>query len=333
MPRTSTSPHAAADGAPGQGRAAPTGGAPAATRAAVKAAPAEPKVAAEARTAKPIEAAPSASPPGERHDAKAAKAPAKAERADGKVDEAVAGDKAATAHKATPTTRGTAHKPAAGDKAVGPTAHKPAAGDKPAAAAHKAAAGDRSAPKLDKAPARAEKATKAPAKAPAKTVTKPAPKVPAHRPAAHAPAHGSPSPPPAPPAAPKALAGGYAADVAFLDQQRQALLDERATYTEQARALRAEAESLVQEMEPGDVQFDDESGEGGTTTVDRERDLALSNQALAAVEEIDAALDKIAQGRYGICEGCGELIPQPRLEALPYARLCIACKSGGLSRR
>jgi DnaK suppressor protein len=125
----------------------------------------------------------------------------------------------------------------------------------------------------------------------------------------------------------------YAGDTEFLEQQRRALLEERATYGEQARLLRAEAESLVEEMEPGDVQFDEESGEGGTTTVDRERDLALSAQALAAVEEIDAALEKIDNGRYGICEGCGQLILKARLEALPFARLCIACKSGGLSRR
>jgi DnaK suppressor protein len=128
-------------------------------------------------------------------------------------------------------------------------------------------------------------------------------------------------------------ATSYADDEAFLAQQRSALLEERETYMEQARQLRAEAESLVAEMEPGDVQFDEESGEGGTTTVDRERDLALSAQALAAVEEIDAALEKIENGRYGICERCGQLIPKARLEALPYARLCIACKSGGLSRR
>ncbi|MCU1491593.1 MAG: DnaK suppressor protein [Acidimicrobiaceae bacterium] len=125
----------------------------------------------------------------------------------------------------------------------------------------------------------------------------------------------------------------YASDTEFLAAQREALLAERETYLEQSRALRAEAESLVTEAEPGDVQFDEESGEGGTTTVDRERDLALSAQALAAVEEITAALDKIEHGRYGICEGCGELIPKARLEAIPFVRLCIACKNGGLSRR
>ena len=119
----------------------------------------------------------------------------------------------------------------------------------------------------------------------------------------------------------------------FLAHQRNALEGERTTYLEQAQSLRAEAESLVQEMEPGDIQFDDESGEGGTITVDRERDLALSAQAMAAVEEIDHALAKMANGTYGLCENCGRLIPKQRLEALPFARLCIDCKSGGLSRR
>ena len=140
-------------------------------------------------------------------------------------------------------------------------------------------------------------------------------------------------------AAPKTTAKARPAKTAaapedrFLTSQRAALEAERATYVEQAASLRAEAESLVFEMEPGDVQFDDESGEGGTVTVDRERDLALSAQALLAVEEIDHAVAKIATGRYGLCEACGEPIAHARLDALPYARLCISCKSGGLSRR
>lgn len=134
--------------------------------------------------------------------------------------------------------------------------------------------------------------------------------------------------------APKHVVGdGYSKDEPFLAKQRAALEAERATYIEQAASLRAEAESLVEEMEPGDIQFDDESGEGGTVTVDRERDLALSAQALAAVEEIDHTLGKIRSRTYGICENCGRLISKARLEALPYVRLCIDCKSGGLSRR
>jgi len=125
----------------------------------------------------------------------------------------------------------------------------------------------------------------------------------------------------------------YQYDLEFIASQKEALLVERSTYLEQANSLREEAESLINEAEPGDVQFDEESGEGGTATVDRERDLALSAQALNAVEEINYALRKIEIGKYGVCEGCGQLIVKDRLEALPYARLCVACKSGGLSRR
>jgi DnaK suppressor protein len=127
--------------------------------------------------------------------------------------------------------------------------------------------------------------------------------------------------------------GPYANDPAFLEEQRILLLEERNVCEEQARDLRAEAASLAQEREPGDVQFDVEGGEGGTAAVDRERDLVLSAQAQAAVEEIDDALERIARHTYGTCERCYESIPKARLAALPYARLCVACKSGGLSRR
>ena len=119
----------------------------------------------------------------------------------------------------------------------------------------------------------------------------------------------------------------------FLQEQLALLEAERATYEEQAEVLKAQADQMAQEMEPGDIQFDEESGEGATANIDRERDLALSAQARAAVEEIDYAIAKIGSGTYGRCEGCGQPIPKARLKALPQARLCVACKSGGLSRR
>ena len=127
--------------------------------------------------------------------------------------------------------------------------------------------------------------------------------------------------------------GPYAKDPKFLDAQRVLLHEERTIYSGQAIDLRAEADSLALEREPGDVQFDEESGEGGTVTVDRERNLALSAQAAAAVEEIDDALKKLDRTSYGWCERCYQPIPKARLQALPFARLCVACKSGGLSRR
>jgi len=152
-------------------------------------------------------------------------------------------------------------------------------------------------------------------------------------PVAPAPARTTFTPKPKPPAPVKPKTGPYAKDVKFLEEITELLREERAIYQEQATSLRAEADSLALEREPGDVQFDEESGEGGTVTVDRERNLALSGQAALAVEEIDYASERVADKTYGYCERCFQPIPKPRLRALPYARLCVACKSGGLSRR
>jgi RNA polymerase-binding transcription factor DksA len=119
----------------------------------------------------------------------------------------------------------------------------------------------------------------------------------------------------------------------FLLGQLAALEEERVTYVRQAASLKAEADLLAAEREPGDVQFDEESGEGDTLAVERERDLALSAQAQAAVEEIDLALAKLRDGTYGVCEQCNGIIPKERLRALPHAALCVQCKSAGFSRR
>ena len=58
--------------------------------------------------------------------------------------------------------------------------------------------------------------------------------------------------------------------------QRERLIEERDTYLRSADELKAQADSLALEHEPGDVQFDEEGGEGGTSNVDRELDLVLS---------------------------------------------------------
>ena len=54
--------------------------------------------------------------------------------------------------------------------------------------------------------------------------------------------------------------------------------------------------------------------------------MSISNNDLKQLKEIDAALDKIANGTYGICEECEEEISEKRLEANPVARYCITCK-------
>ena len=190
---------------------------------------------------------------------------------------------------------------------------------------------------------KATKATKA-AKAPAKKAAAtnkdaPAKKAPAKAaaskaaPAKAAPAKAAPAPKKAAAPVKKAVVKKGGPLDKFFEAQKALLLEERETYTRQATNLRAEADQLAQDRDPGDVQFDEESGQGDSMNVERERDLALSAQALAAVDEIDKALEKIVLGTYGVCEKCGENIPRERLKALPYAALCVKCKSGGLSRR
>ena len=225
--------------------------------------------------------------------------------------------------KAAPTKKAAPAKKAATSKKAAPA--------KKAAGAKKAPAGKAPAKKsaTAKTPAKKAPVKKAPAtKAP--TPKAPAKKAPAKK-AAPTPVKAVKKAAPEPPKRP--TTGPYAKDTKFLDAQRVLLLEERGIYAGQAVDLRAEADSLALEREPGDVQFDEESGEGGTVAVDRERDLTLSAQATAAVEEIDDAMKKIDRKTYGGCERCFQPIPKARLQALPFARLCVACKSGGLSRR
>ena len=118
-------------------------------------------------------------------------------------------------------------------------------------------------------------------------------------------------------------------DEKYLEKQRRLLLDERSRYVISATRLKAEADSLVEEREPGDVQFDEESGEGDTLAVERERDLALSAHARAAVDQIDAALSRIDNGTYGICLISGKPIPRQRLNAIPWAAERVEHKAGG----
>lgn len=119
----------------------------------------------------------------------------------------------------------------------------------------------------------------------------------------------------------------------FLEQMRKLLISERETYDRQATMLQAEADSLVADIDPGDVQFDEESGEGDTIAVERGRDLALASKAREMIEEIDHALAKFDLGTYGICEVSDEPIPKERLEAIPWAREKVEYKVGGFGRR
>ena len=122
-------------------------------------------------------------------------------------------------------------------------------------------------------------------------------------------------------------------NAAWLKKQRDALLTERDSYTRHAEFLEAEADQLARDREPGDVQFDEEAGEGDSIAVERDRDLQLSAQARAAIHEIDDALERIKKDTYGISVVSGLPIPKERLEAIPHADKRVEEKATGMSWR
>jgi len=67
--------------------------------------------------------------------------------------------------------------------------------------------------------------------------------------------------------------------------------------------------------------------EEGTDAFERQLALNLVTSEHEAVFQIDEALRRLNDGTYGFCESCGCLIDMPRLEALPFVRMCVACQS------
>jgi len=65
----------------------------------------------------------------------------------------------------------------------------------------------------------------------------------------------------------------------------------------------------------------------GTDTFEQSADLGLAEQLSRMIADIDRALDRIDEGTYGSCQGCGKAISIERLEAIPSAARCAQCQS------
>ena len=101
-----------------------------------------------------------------------------------------------------------------------------------------------------------------------------------------------------------------------------------ATLKEHLGALRERRGAITKAPERGSgVSFGKRVGDGTTEAVSRLTDVGVVDSLNATEERIERALEKIAEGSYGVCDGCGNPIPEKRLEAAPESVLCVACAS------
>ena len=116
-----------------------------------------------------------------------------------------------------------------------------------------------------------------------------------------------------------------------MDGHRKRLEAERRLALERLETLTSDFDSVV--AASLDTNADDEHDPEGTTIAfERSQIGALVTQVRRHVFEVDAALVRLEQGTYGVCEHCGGSIGAARLEALPAARACIGCAAGGSTR-
>jgi len=110
-------------------------------------------------------------------------------------------------------------------------------------------------------------------------------------------------------------------DQEFLDKMESALM---ALKTEIVNNLISSNEDFKEIMDgtepkdPADIASDD---------IDRKMIEAIGAQELKRLKLIESAITRIKQDKYGHCIKCSKRIPQDRLIAIPYALMCIECKS------
>ena len=77
--------------------------------------------------------------------------------------------------------------------------------------------------------------------------------------------------------------------------------------------------------EAGGLSYDQNFADTSQVTAERGEAEALAGELTTTLEEVEAALGRLDEGTYGICERCGGAIAGDRLDAMPMARLCMTC--------
>jgi len=109
-------------------------------------------------------------------------------------------------------------------------------------------------------------------------------------------------------------------DKNFIEQMKSSLSELKAEIISNLIASNEDFKEIVEGMDPKDM------ADIASDDIDRKMIEALGSQELKRLKLIDSALTRIEQGKYGLCMKCGKRIPLDRLEAIPYALMCIDCK-------
>ncbi|WJH22915.1 TraR/DksA family transcriptional regulator [Pseudarthrobacter defluvii] len=115
------------------------------------------------------------------------------------------------------------------------------------------------------------------------------------------------------------------------DRFRVLLEEERARRLELLPALRADIDAANSARQDSNVD-DEHDPEGATIAFELSQASALLKQSSAGLDQIDAALARLAAGTYGACAVCGEPIAEGRLEARPWTPFCLRHASSGRGR-
>lgn len=110
-------------------------------------------------------------------------------------------------------------------------------------------------------------------------------------------------------------------DTAFIEKMKEMLLDQKKTLLASLADQSEDMKGLVKTVESGD------EADVAADVIDRTLLTSLGTQDANRLQLINNALDRINLGTYGLCLKCGKEIPHERLEALPYALMCITCAS------
>ncbi len=108
------------------------------------------------------------------------------------------------------------------------------------------------------------------------------------------------------------------------------LTDVRAELEADITRLTAELAGIEHEI--ADLIGDSRDGAGddpadtGTKSFEREHEFSLAQNSREMIEQSQHALERIADGTYGVCESCERPIGKLRLQAFPRATLCVQCK-------